>query len=130
MKSPKSTYSCVAKEKVDCESYNSASPGDLNYPSFSVLFRNNTVTYKRVVKNVGSSINAVYEARVYGPSSIKISVLPSNLVFSEAAQSLSYEITFSSLIIEVLGSTKAEFGAIEWSDGVHVVRSPIAFRWE
>ncbi|KAI3965394.1 hypothetical protein MKX01_042875 [Papaver californicum] len=121
--------SVFAKEKVDCESYSSASPGDLNYPSFSVLFGNNTVTYKRVVKNVGSSVNAVYEARVYGPSSIKISVSPSKLVFSEAAQSLSYEITFSSLITEVLGSTKAEFGAIEWSDGVHVVRSPIAFRW-
>ncbi|KAI3953625.1 hypothetical protein MKX01_034266 [Papaver californicum] len=114
---------------VDCESYSLASPGDLNYPSYSVLFGNNTVTYKRVVKNVGSSVNAVYEARVYSPSSIKISVSPSKLVFSEATKSLSNEITFSSLISEVMGSNKAEFGAIEWSDGVHVVRSPIAFRW-
>lgn len=42
------------------------SPGNLNYPSFSVVFEPNTdmVTYKRTVKNVGSSVDAVYEVKV------------------------------------------------------------------
>ncbi|OVA08339.1 Peptidase S8/S53 domain [Macleaya cordata] len=121
-------------EKVDCGSNGLVGPGDLNYPSFSVVFKSgsDSVEYKRVVKNVGSSVNAVYEAKIKSPSSVKISVSPSKLVFSEENQSLSYVITFTSLINEETGlsdPTKSEFGSIEWSDGVHVVRSPIAIRW-
>ncbi|XP_026451926.1 subtilisin-like protease SBT1.4 [Papaver somniferum] len=47
--------------KVDCELHKlSAGPGDLNYPSFSVVFKsfNNSITYKRVVTNVGSLLVA------------------------------------------------------------------------
>ncbi|MQL87443.1 hypothetical protein Taro_019989, partial [Colocasia esculenta] len=42
---------------VDCSGKEMASPGDLNYPSFSVVFdpHNKVVIYRRTVKNVGST---------------------------------------------------------------------------
>lgn len=103
-----------------------STPGNLNYPSLSVVFESSTdvVTYKRVVKNVGSSADAVYEVKVNAPRNVAISVKPSKLVFSAEKKTLAYEITFSSL-----GVSTQEFGAIEWSDGDHVVRSAVAVRW-
>ncbi|KAF5177204.1 Subtilisin-like protease SBT1.4 [Thalictrum thalictroides] len=116
---------------IDCSSKTLASPGDLNYPSFAVLFKSNEdeVSYKRVVKNVGSDVDVIYEAKVISPPSVEITVSPSKLVFSNDNQSLSYVIKFKSKTGGQLGSVQAKFGSIEWSDGVHIVRSPIAIRW-
>ncbi|KAF9608046.1 hypothetical protein IFM89_005196 [Coptis chinensis] len=119
------------QSSVDCSSVGLATPGDLNYPSFSVVFRSNLdeVSYKRVVKNVGSKEDTVYEAKVTGPASVDITVSPSKLVFSKDTQSLSYVIKFKSNGVGQLNSVISKFGSVEWSDGVHLVRSPIAFRW-
>ncbi|KAK3030948.1 hypothetical protein RJ639_036686 [Escallonia herrerae] len=118
---------------VDCGAQKLATPGDLNYPSFSVVFGsdNGVVKYKRVVKNVGSSVDAVYEVRVSAPLSVEVSVSPSKLVFSEESETASYEITFTSaaLVDGGVGSTLSSFGSIEWTDGTHSVRSPIAVAW-
>ncbi|XP_026429864.1 subtilisin-like protease SBT1.4 [Papaver somniferum] len=116
--------------KVDCDSVRLSGPGDLNYPSFSVVFesgRTQTVKYKRVVTNVGTSADAVYKIRIRSQTPyVKIRVSPAKLVFSNGITSLPYEITFESS-----GPTnlKKAFGSIEWYDGVHVVSSPIAFVW-
>ncbi|KAJ4835143.1 hypothetical protein Tsubulata_033450 [Turnera subulata] len=106
------------------------SPGNLNYPSFSVVFKssNDVVTYKRVVKNVGNSVDAVYEVKVDAPANVDVKVSPSKLVFSAENKTLSYEITFSSTSYG-LSAINGEFGSIEWGDGVHRVRSPIAVKW-
>ncbi|KAK1578153.1 hypothetical protein Q3G72_027961 [Acer saccharum] len=109
-------------------------PGNLNYPSFSVVFRSNTgvVKYKRVVKNVGGSADAVYEVKVTAPPNVEINVSPNKLVFSAGNTTLSYEVTFSSTAGGLEGSVSVkshEFGSIEWSDGDHLVRSPIAVMW-
>ncbi|KAK3006944.1 hypothetical protein RJ639_016899 [Escallonia herrerae] len=118
---------------VDCGTQKLTTPGDLNYPSFSVVFGsdNGVVKYKRVVKNVGSSVDAVYEVRVNAPPSVEVSVSPSKLVFSEESKTASYEITFTSaaLVDGGVGSTLSSFGSIEWIDGTHSVRSPIAVAW-
>uniref|UniRef100_A0A5B6YMD2 Putative subtilisin-like protease n=1 Tax=Davidia involucrata TaxID=16924 RepID=A0A5B6YMD2_DAVIN len=118
---------------VDCDAQSLASPGDLNYPSFSVVFdaKTNVVKYRRVVKNVGSSVDAVYEAKVSAPPSVEIGVSPSKLVFSAENQTLSYEITFTSVAAASgdLGVAPKGFGSIEWTDGTHCVRSPIAIMW-
>ncbi|CAK9156870.1 unnamed protein product, partial [Ilex paraguariensis] len=122
---------------VDCGALSFGSPGNLNYPSFSVVFdtNNRVVKYKRVVKNVGSLIDVVYEVKVSDhPPGVEVSVSPSKLVFSIENQTLSYEITFSSVELERVGDatvsiSKSAFGSIEWTDGVHVVRSPIAVEW-
>ncbi|KAI3914352.1 hypothetical protein MKW98_014959 [Papaver atlanticum] len=124
-------------KKVDCSRSQMASPGDLNYPSFSVVFKSgtNTVEYERTVKNVGPSANAVYKVKINSPSSVKITVSPQKLVFSKKNRFLSYKISFSSKlnVMEAtgLGPDKHwSFGSIEWTDGEHNVRSPIAFIWD
>ncbi|KAI3956992.1 hypothetical protein MKW92_012158 [Papaver armeniacum] len=124
----------VKDRKVDCGSVGLSSPGDLNYPSFSVVFEsgsNATVIYKRTVKNVESVGSAIYKPIVKAPASVKINVSPSMLIFSSENRTLSYEISFSSLIKEGVDAvpSEPEFGSIEWRDGVHVVRSPIVFKW-
>ncbi|XP_050234400.1 subtilisin-like protease SBT1.4 [Mercurialis annua] len=108
------------------------SPGNLNYPSFSVVLKSDSdvVTYKRVVKIVGSSLDAVYKVRVNAPENIDIKVSPSTLVFSPENQSLSYEITFSSSASLGWSSISQTYGSIEWSDGSHIVRSAIAVKWQ
>ncbi|XP_058108621.1 subtilisin-like protease SBT1.4 [Magnolia sinica] len=115
------------KATTDCSAKSMASPGDLNYPSFSVVFKSNrdVVQRRRVVTNVGVA-GSVYVANITGPSTVQISVSPSKLVFSAQNQSLSYVITFAS-IADPTASTG--FGSITWIDGAHVVRSPIAITW-
>ncbi|KAL2933087.1 Subtilisin-like protease SBT1.4 [Bienertia sinuspersici] len=120
---------------VDCSAKNLSTPGDLNYPSFSVVFESgkNVVKYTRVVRNVGSSADAVYEVSVNAPPNVDVSVSPKKLEFSADKHTLSYEIVFTSSkgsfqsSKPILGTSS--FGSIEWSDGSHRVRSPIAVRW-
>ncbi|RZC52934.1 hypothetical protein C5167_021353 [Papaver somniferum] len=124
----------IQDRTVDCGSHTSVTgPGDLNYPSFSVVFKppNSVVKHKRVVTNVGKSEDVIYRVKVNSPRSAEISVSPSVLVFTTPNQSLSYEITFTSLSTAERNSTitRVSFGSIEWTDSVHVVRSPIALIW-
>ena len=118
---------------VDCTKEKLPTPGDLNYPSFSVVFKfdnnaihqGNEVKLQRVVKNVGSSANAEYEVKVNPPEGVKVEVWPEKLVFSKETKTASYEVSFTG----VESSIGAKFGSIEWSDGTHIVRSPVAVRW-
>ncbi|KAK1416915.1 hypothetical protein QVD17_26034 [Tagetes erecta] len=122
-----SKIAVFVKDPVDCSAGKLNSPGDLNYPSFSVVFdsqKGGVVKYKRVVKNVGSEADAVYEVSVSSPPGVEVVVSPEKIVFSEEKKEAEYEITFKSSG----GGTRA-FGAIEWSDKVHSVRSPIAVVW-
>ncbi|EXB36977.1 Subtilisin-like protease [Morus notabilis] len=104
-------------------------PGDLNLPSFSVVFKNDqveTVKYRRTVTNVGTNVDAVYSATGVQPAGVKITVSPKKLVFDANNLTQTYEITFS----PTGGHGKlARFGWIQWSDGIHSVRSTIAFSW-
>ncbi|GJW37834.1 subtilisin-like protease SBT1.4 [Tanacetum coccineum] len=110
------------KDPVDCSVGKLSSPGDLNYPSFAVVFekKGGVVKYKRTVKNVGD-VDCVYKVSVNAPSGVDVVVSPAELKFSEEKNEAEYEITFTSS-----GGSSAAFGSIEWSDGVHNVRSPIA----
>lgn len=126
---PKRIAVFVGDDKVDCNVENlGGSPGNLNYPSFAVVFDDTSeVKYKRTVKNVGNNVNAVYEVKVSAPPGVGVSVLPSKLEFSATNETLSYEVTLTSTIAAAVGN-KA-FGAIEWTDRVHFVRSPVAVSW-
>nr|GMC78072.1 subtilisin-like protease SBT1.4 [Ipomoea batatas] len=108
---------------VDCTTRKLGNPGSLNYPSFSVVFSDNlrTVTYKRTVKNVGKIKDPVYNVAVDIPSNVLVTVSPTSLVFSEANDILSYEVTFTSVT-----PVATVFGSLAWSDGTHVVNSTIA----
>ncbi|WVZ25539.1 hypothetical protein V8G54_004083 [Vigna mungo] len=104
-----------------------ASPGDLNYPSFSVQLGggNDLVKYKRVVTNVGSVVDAVYTVKVNAPPGVAVTVSPSTLVFSGENKTQAFEVAFS----RITPDTSDSFGSIEWTDGSHVVRSPIGVTW-
>ncbi|KAL3632874.1 hypothetical protein CASFOL_025858 [Castilleja foliolosa] len=121
---------------VDCDALGFKTPGNLNYPSFSVVFHGDdgVVKYKRTVKNVGKEVDAVYKVNVAAPPGVEVNVSPSELVFSEKEDTLSYEVTFKSSVntmgMEIVGSVKSSFGSIEWSNSEgHRVRSPVAVAW-
>ncbi|KAL2933073.1 Subtilisin-like protease SBT1.4 [Bienertia sinuspersici] len=119
---------------INCRANNLSSPGDLNYPSFSVVFKSlkDTITYTRVLKNVGSSVRAVYQVRVSAPENVRVDVFPTLLLFSEYQQTLSYNISFTSVDkvqTPTSNGLSISFGSIEWTDGSHHVRSPITAYW-
>ncbi|KAG0469221.1 hypothetical protein HPP92_018549 [Vanilla planifolia] len=120
---------------VDCSSKGLSNPGELNYPSFAVVFyeTRNVVTYKRTVKNVGGfvsggSSSVKYKVEISSPPGVKVTVRPTELVFDPVNHSLSYEITFASIAGSKAAGTH-QFGSISWTDGVHEVRSPVAITW-
>ncbi|KAL6843590.1 hypothetical protein ACP4OV_026652 [Aristida adscensionis] len=107
-----------------------ATGGDLNYPAFVSVFRPATVEVRqrRVVRNVGGNVDAIYTAGVASPAGVGVTVNPSTLQFSAANKTQEYEITFAR---GGAGSVddKYTFGSIVWSDGKHTVTSPIAVIW-
>lgn len=108
--------------------------GDLNYPSFSVLFskkdkKNASMTYKRLVTNVGYS-KSNYVVKVEKPMGVaSVIVEPKNLSFGKVGEKLSYNVTFvADGKARVSGSSS--FGSLVWVSGHHTVRSPIAVTWQ
>ncbi|KAF8690063.1 hypothetical protein HU200_041424 [Digitaria exilis] len=108
-----------------------ARPGDLNYPAFAAVFSSykDSITYHRVVRNVGSNSGAIYEAKIVAPTGVDVTVSPSKLAFDAKTKSLAYEIKIAPSGNPVIVDTKYSFGSITWSDGVHNVTSPIAVTW-
>ncbi|KAJ8750971.1 hypothetical protein K2173_016152 [Erythroxylum novogranatense] len=103
-------------------------PGQLNYPSFSVLFSDKRVVrYTREVTNVGAAAS-VYEVVVSGPSTVGITVRPNKLVFKNVGDKLRYTVTFVAKKDANL-NTRSEFGSVVWRSGQTQVRSPISFTW-
>ncbi|KAH9755718.1 subtilisin-like protease SBT1.7 [Citrus sinensis] len=119
-----------------CLSSKTYSLGDVNYPSFSVPFETasgtwggvgapSTVKYTRTLTNVGTP--TTYKASVSSQStSVKILVEPESLSFSRQYEKKSYVVTFTA---SSMPSGTTSFARLQWSDGKHVVGSPIAFSW-
>lgn len=110
-------------------SHKLSTPGNLNYPSFSVVFGQKSrkvVKYQREVTNVGLA-GSVYNAKVTGPASVSVSIKPQKLVFRQVGQKLRFTVTFKS--IQVGSRSDGEFGWLTWSNEQHQVRSPIAYTW-
>jgi subtilisin family serine protease len=115
----------VARRNFTCDTSKKYSVTDLNYPSFSVVFnadRPSVVKYTRTLTNVGAP--GTYKVSVSSVTPlVKISVVPESLSFAEINDKKSYAVTFSAT-----GSLPdtGSFGRLEWSDGKHIVASPIA----
>ncbi|XP_043689286.1 subtilisin-like protease SBT5.4 [Telopea speciosissima] len=98
---------------------------DLNYPSIAVPSLAGSATLMRKLKNVGSS-PATYKAIIRPPSGISVSVDPQILTFDSVGQEKTFKLTLKT---ELPGSAKDYvFGELEWSDGRHQVKSPIAVK--
>ncbi|XP_062192367.1 subtilisin-like protease SBT1.4 [Phragmites australis] len=115
---------------TDCSTLPSSAVGDLNLPSFSVVFKaygDKKATLRRVARNVGAEVDAVYTVDVVAPPGTQVTVTPSKLVFDAEHKTREYTIT-------ILSASTGDFGeythgSILWTDGVHEVRSPIAVTW-
>ncbi|KAJ7955995.1 Subtilisin-like protease [Quillaja saponaria] len=117
----------VKRPNITC-SRKFADPGQLNYPSFSVVFGSKRVVrYTRQLTNVGDAAS-VYEVAASGPSMVGITVKPTRLVFGKVGEKLRYTVTFVSQK-GAANMARSEFGSIIWSNAQHQVKSPIAFAW-
>lgn len=127
-----SQVAIFAKTNYTCPTNGAAQPGDLNYPSFAVLFdrtsRRFSFTYRRTVTNVGSS-PSTYRVQVAEPDGVVVTVEPRTLVFKELGEKQSYKVTFATAR-KATNLTESSFGSIAWSSGRYIVRSPIAVIWE
>ncbi|KDP41644.1 hypothetical protein JCGZ_16051 [Jatropha curcas] len=126
----------ATKRDYTCDPSKKYSLGDLNYPSFSVPLQTasgkgggkgviTTVKYTRTLTNVGDP--ATYKVSVSSQiRSVKISVEPESLSFSQQYEKKSYTVTFTATSMP---SGTSSFAHLEWSNGKQVVGSPIAFSW-
>ncbi|XP_015065290.1 subtilisin-like protease SBT5.6 [Solanum pennellii] len=109
-----SSFSCP--EKIPTAS-------NLNYPSLAIAnMRGGSMrSVTRVVTNVGKD-NSTYVSGVSSPPGYVVDIVPKRLHFSKLGEKHSFNITITS----VQRRNDFSFGWYTWSDGVHVVRSPIA----
>ncbi|CAN7025059.1 unnamed protein product [Brassica oleracea var. botrytis] len=117
----------ISRGNYACDPSKTYSVADLNYPSFAVnVDGSDTYKYTRTVTNVGGA--GSYSVKVTSETTaLKISVEPAVLNFKEVNEKKSYEVTFTVDSSKPSGSNS--FGTIEWSDGKHVVASPVAISW-
>lgn len=122
--------SLFSKGRFTCPNDGILQPGDLNYPSFGVIFlsnnsRNSTITFKRSVTNVGIPKSS-YVVNIIEPNGVSVTVDPKVLDFQTIGETMSYKVSFVAME-ERNGSS---FGSIVWISKNHVVRSPIAVTWQ
>ncbi|KAL0426781.1 UNVERIFIED_CONTAM: Subtilisin-like protease SBT1.8 [Sesamum latifolium] len=102
-------------------------PGQLNYPSFSVLFgKSRIVKYSRELTNVGAAGSA-YLVSVEAPPTVAVSVKPSKLVFKNVGDKQRYTVTFTAK--KSVNPVSHAFGSITWKNAQDQVKSPVAFSW-
>ncbi|GLU20104.1 hypothetical protein SLE2022_363190 [Rubroshorea leprosula] len=126
-----SQITSLARRKFTCDAGKKYSVTDLNYPSFAVNFdttrTGSTSVFKhtRTLTNVGSP--GTYRVSVSPQiAGVQISVQPETLSFSGVNEKKSYTVTFT---VSLQPSSTNGFGRLEWSDGKHIVGSPIAISW-
>ncbi|CAJ1930704.1 unnamed protein product [Sphenostylis stenocarpa] len=119
----------VTRRKYQCNAHKHYSVTDLNYPSFSVVYkptkggkRARIVKHRRTLTNVGPA--GTYKVSVTSDiPSVKIQVEPNVLSFKQDEKK-SYTVTFTAS--GPPPSSGFGFGHLEWSNGKNVVGSPIS----
>lgn len=129
----------ITRRYADCKGARRAGHvGNLNYPSFAAVFeqevaeggagktrRRMSTHFIRTVTNVGGS-KAVYRATVRAPEGISVAVEPAELVFRRVGQKLSFVVRLEATAVKLsAGSTSVKSGLLTWTDGKHVVTSPV-----
>ncbi|KAL7262246.1 hypothetical protein ACSBR1_000593 [Camellia fascicularis] len=106
--------------------YNCSMPSpDLNYPSFTALYDNNSEihTFQGTLTNVGDGV-ATYNAEVIAPTGSKVTISSMMLIFDQMYDQKSYTMS-----VEYEGGLNetTRYGSFVWVDTnrTHMVRSPI-----
>lgn len=94
---------------------------DFNYPSIGVSNLTGNISVHRTVTYYGQG-PAVYKAEVDYPAGVDVSVTPNELRFEKTGDKMSFTISFTPY---ETSNGEFVFGAFTWTDGIHVVRSPI-----
>ncbi|XP_022931497.1 subtilisin-like protease SBT3.7 isoform X5 [Cucurbita moschata] len=121
----KAEISHLSQQKIVCPSKR-ASVLDLNLPTITVPALTNSTTVTRTVTNVGN-LTAVYKAVIKAPPGSKVRVNPRVLVFNSNVKKISFKVKFSSTLQRNYGYS---FGSLTWTDGVHLVKSPLSVRFD
>ncbi|CAI9293145.1 unnamed protein product [Lactuca saligna] len=126
----KQVEAVVNRPNVTC-SRRFRDPGQLNYPSFSIVFgESRVVRYTRRLTNVGPVGDVSYEVEVEAPEGVEVMVRPERVVFKEVGERVRYTVTF---VLKKKKKKKGRgghgFGSITWKNGENRVRSPVAFTW-
>ncbi|KAL2945006.1 Subtilisin-like protease SBT5.4 [Bienertia sinuspersici] len=98
---------------------------DFNCPSITISDFSGTAMVTRKLKNVGPP--NTYTSRIQAPPGISVVVEPKTLVYSKVDQEILFKLVFSTDNFNNLPMDYS-FGSLVWSDGKHVVRSPIAVK--
>ncbi|XP_027928409.1 subtilisin-like protease Glyma18g48580 [Vigna unguiculata] len=97
---------------------------DLNYPSITLPNLGlKAVTITRTLTNVGTPSTYTASAQLPG---YNITVVPNSLTFSKVGEKKTFKVT-----VKASSATKRrtyEFGELRWTDGKHIVRSPITVK--
>lgn len=115
----------ISGDSSTCPTGKPGKTWDLNYPSFALSLLDGEqidATYPRTVTNVGYP-NSTYYSKVSMPPQFTVVIEPPVLTFSEVGEKKSFtvKVNGSPLIQVPLVS-----GSLEWTDGTHIVRTPIA----
>uniref|UniRef100_A0A803N1F0 Uncharacterized protein n=2 Tax=Chenopodium quinoa TaxID=63459 RepID=A0A803N1F0_CHEQI len=125
----------TTSQESSCSSGKTYRVRDFNYPSLAVNLETasengddravNSVKYTRTLTNVGSP--GIYKASMsVHNGSIKVRVEPESLSFNRMNEKKSFTVTVSA---DSMPSGTTSFGHLTWSDGRHIVTSPITFTW-
>ncbi|KAI3465281.1 hypothetical protein Pfo_021944 [Paulownia fortunei] len=126
----------ITKQDSSCKVDKEYNVADLNYPSFAVPLQTasgpnggssapTVVKHTRTLTNVGNP--ATYKVSIsQETNAVKIQVLPEVLDFSNPNEKKTYTVTFTA---NSMPSGTTSFAQLEWSDGKHIVGSPIVFSW-
>ncbi|TYH16189.1 hypothetical protein ES288_A05G098300v1 [Gossypium darwinii] len=97
---------------------------DMNYPSLAApvpAVKSFTVSFRRTVKNVGLP-NSIYRVQISPNPKLKVEVVPKVLTFKALKETKTFTVTVSG---GGLSAKSMESTTLVWSDGTHIVRSPI-----
>ncbi|KAL5755467.1 hypothetical protein ACOSQ2_020213 [Xanthoceras sorbifolium] len=121
----------VTRRKADCSGAKRAGhTGNLNYPSLSVVFQQYgkhkmSSHFIRTVTNVGDP-NSVYKVSIRPPRGTSVTVEPEKLVFRRIGQKLNFLVRVEAMAVKLSpGSSSMKSGSVVWSDGKHIVTSPL-----
>lgn len=101
---------------------------DANFPSFFAVFgdvslNSSAVTFRRTLTNVETGkATATYIAHVVSPQGYSVIVEPTTLVFTKYMEKREFTLTVVPVYNHVVDR---QFATLQWSDGKHVVQSPI-----
>jgi len=118
-------YQCLTQKALvavaDCTTYGTLDATyNLNLPSITLGAMTGSTTVTRRVTNVGSSV-ATYTATAAVPT-LDVTVTPSSLTLNPG-ETKSFTVTLAPTAATVKFAWN--YGSLSWTDGTHVVRSPV-----